>query len=113
MDFSFRLEDIGAYYRGYRRLMDHWRKVLPVSMLEIDYEELISDQEAVSRRIIARCGLEWDNACLAFHKTERPVATASQWQVRQPVYRTSVERWRRYEPFLGPLRAALGEDAGA
>jgi tetratricopeptide (TPR) repeat protein len=113
MDFSFRLEDIGAYYRGYRRLMDHWRKVLPVFMLEIDYEELISDQEAVSRRIIARCGLEWDNACLAFHKTERPVATASQWQVRQPVYRTSVERWRRYEPFLGPLRAALGEDAGA
>jgi tetratricopeptide (TPR) repeat protein len=111
LDFSFRLEDLGAYYRGYWRLMDHWRRVLPVPMLEVDYEELVADQERGSRRIISHCGLEWTDACLAFHRTKRPVATASVWQVRQPIYRTSMERWRHYEPFLGPLQAALADPA--
>ncbi|HLF58972.1 MAG TPA: sulfotransferase [Alphaproteobacteria bacterium] len=107
LNFSFGLESLGAYYRGYRRLMGFWRKVLPVRMLDVDYEDLIADQEGTSRRIIAHCGLEWDDRCLAFHKTERPVMTASAWQVRQPLYKTAVERWRNYESFLAPLRAAL------
>ncbi len=109
MNFSFSLENLGAYYRGYRRLMEHWRKVLPVSMLEVDYEDLVANQDAVSRKIIAHCGLPWDDRCLAYHETERPVRTASVWQVRQPVYQTSVKRWHHYEQFLGPLRAAIEE----
>lgn len=111
LGFSYSLENLGTYYRGYRRLMAHWRKVLPVNMLEVDYEDMIADQEGMSRKIIAHCGLEWDDRCLAFHMTERPVATASAWQVRQPLYKTAVERWRRYQRFLGPLQKALaGQD---
>lgn len=111
LDFTFRLEHLAAYYRGYRRIMDHWRNVLPVPMLELDYEELIENQEEVSRRLIAHCGLEWDDRCLQFHETERAVRTASVWQVRQPIYKTAKKRWKRYEAFLGPLREALGEYA--
>ncbi len=107
IDFTYGLETLGAYYRGYRRLMDHWRQVLPVPMLEVDYEDLVANQDSVSRRLIAHCGLDWDDRCLAFHETERPVGTASTWQVRQPIYKTSVKRWHHYEQFLGPLRAAL------
>jgi hypothetical protein len=81
-------------------------------MLEVDYEDLIANQEPVTRRIVAHCGLEWDDACLAFHQSGRAVATASVWQVRQPIYQASRARWRHYEPFLGPLRAAL-EDSGS
>lgn len=111
LDFSFRLENLGAYYRGYRRIMDYWRKVLPVSILELDYEELIENQEDVSRRIIAHCGLEWDDRCLQFHETERAVRTASVWQVRQPIYERAKRRWKNYAAHLGPLRDALGEYA--
>lgn len=107
LDFSYSLENLAAYYRGYRRLMAHWRRVLPVKMLEVDYEQTVADQEGVSRRLIAHCGLEWDDACLQFYSTDRAVQTASVWQVRQPIYKTSVERWRRYERHLGPLIAAL------
>jgi tetratricopeptide (TPR) repeat protein len=107
LEFSFSLKDLGAYYRGYRRLMAHWRKVLPVKVLDVDYEDLIENQAAVSRRIVAHCGLPWDDRCLDFHKTERPVHTSSAWQVRLPLYKTAVKRWQRYEQFLGPLRAAL------
>ena len=107
LEFSYSLENLGAYYRGYRRLTAHWRKVLPAKMLEIDYEDMIADQEGVSRRLIAHCGLEWDDRCLAFHKTDRAVTTASAWQVRQPIYKASLKRWQRYERFLAPLRAAL------
>ena len=107
LDFSYSLENLAAYYRGYRQLMDHWRRTLPVKMLEVDYEETVADQEAVSRRLVAYCGLEWDDRCLQFHKTERAIRTASVWQARQPIYKSSVERWRRYEKFLGPLIDAL------
>jgi tetratricopeptide (TPR) repeat protein len=104
-EFTFSRDDIVFYYRHYDRLMRHWRAVLPASrFLEIDYEKLVADQEAVSRRMVAFCGLEWDGACLDFYRTGRPVTTASARQVRQPVYRSSVERWRRYEPWLGELR---------
>ena len=107
IEFKFRLEDLGAYYRGYRRLMDHWRTVLPAAMLEIDYEELVADQEAVSRKLIAHCGLEWDDRCLQFYEADRGVRTASVWQVRQPIYKSAVNRWRRFESHLGPLIEAL------
>ncbi len=107
LSFTHRLEDLGAYYRGYRRLMDHWRKVLPVPMLEVDYEELVENPEDVSRRLVAHCGLEWDGRCLQFHETERAVGTASVWQVRQPIYASSLARWRNYEPYLKPLLEAL------
>lgn len=110
LDYTCRLEDLGAYYRGYRRLMAHWRRTLPIKMLEVDYEDLVANQEEVSRRLVAHCGLEWDDSCLRFHKTERAVQTASVWQVRQPLYATSVERWRHYEQFLAPLLDALEED---
>jgi hypothetical protein len=88
--------------------MAHWRKVLPGRMFEIQYETLVAEQEAMSRAIIAHCGLEWDPRCLAFHEHERQVRTASFWQVRQPLYATSVGRWRHYEKYLGPLKTALG-----
>jgi len=76
-------------------------------MLEVQYEEVTADPEGQARRIIAHCGLEWDDACLSFHETERPVRTASSVQVRQPIYRSSVGRWRPYEHLLGPLLEAL------
>ncbi len=112
LDFSYSLENLAVYYRGYARLMSHWRNVLPVRMLEVDYEDTIADQEGVSRRLIAHCGLEWEDRCLAFYKTERAVRTASVWQVRQPIYKTSVRRWKRYEAFIGPLSEALEERGG-
>jgi hypothetical protein len=105
--YSYRLQDLGFYYREYQRLMAHWRQVLPVRMLEVDYEDLVARQEEVSRQLVAHCGLEWDDRCLDFHKSDRNVRTASLAQVRQPMYRTSVKRWKHFEPFLGPLRAAL------
>jgi tetratricopeptide (TPR) repeat protein len=107
--FSYDLGEIGRYYRAYDRLMRHWRAVLPPSaILDLDYEMLVSDFEAQARRLIDYCGLPWDDACLAFHKTQRPVRTASASQVRQPLYGTSVDRWRAVDPaLLAPLRAAL------
>jgi hypothetical protein len=88
--------------------MDHWRAVLPrESFIEVDYEDLIADREAVTRRLIAFSGLDWDDACLMPERNERTVRTASLWQARQPVYSTSVARWRRYEPWLGELRELL------
>ena len=92
--------------------MEHWKSVLPIEIHEIRYESLIENQEAESRKLIDFCGLEWDPACLRFDRSDRVVRTASNWQVRQPIYGRSVERWRRYESFLGPLRERLGEIAG-
>jgi len=110
-DFSYSRGDIVAYYREYLRQMAHWRAVLPADrLIEVDYEELIADPEATSRRLVAFCGLEWDEACRESHKTDRPIRTASAWQARQPIYATSAERWRRYEPWLGELRQLLPRD---
>jgi tetratricopeptide (TPR) repeat protein len=98
-----------AYFRSYQRLTDHWRKVLPPErFIEIDYEELTRDPDPVIRRLIAACGLSWHEACLRPDLNPQSVKTASRWQARQPIYRASVERWRRYEPYLGPLRALIG-----
>ena len=93
--------------------MDHWRAVLPVPIHEVDYEETVADLEGVARRLLAACGLEWEPACLEFHRTERPVRTASVAQVRQPIYKQSVARWKNYERELAELFAALPGDEPA
>jgi tetratricopeptide (TPR) repeat protein len=107
-EFANSRNGIVLYYREYQRLMAHWRRVLPPDrFIEIDYERLITDQEGISRRLVAFCGLEWDDACLDFHNTRRRIGTASAWQARQPLYRSSVERWRHYQPWLGEFRELL------
>jgi hypothetical protein len=106
--FAYDLEELGRYYRGYTALMEHWRGLLPPhALLEIRYEELIADTPRQARRIVEHCGLEWDDNCLSFHRTPRPVRTASTLQVRRPIYQTSVGRWWPYREQLGPLFAAL------
>ncbi len=102
------LHTLGRYYRQYERLMAHWTEVLPVPMLEVQYEDLVVDQESVSRRIIEFCDLDWDPAVLEFHNRRQSVMTASALQVRQKIYTTSIDRWRRYEAHLGPLIEGLG-----
>jgi tetratricopeptide (TPR) repeat protein len=99
---------IASRFGEYRRLMDHWRRVLPVRVLEVDYEETVADLEGVARRLVDWCGLEWEPGCLAFHEGKRPVRTASVSQVRQPIYTHSVARWKHYEKALGSLFDALG-----
>ncbi len=106
--FAYDLIDLGRYYRDCARLMEHWRQVLPSPILDVPYEALVTDQEGWSRKLIGFLGLDWDDRCLAFYRNERQVKTASFWQVRQPVYASSVGRWRRYAKHLGPLFAALG-----
>src|SRR5579863_5152351 len=102
--------DLVEYFRGYQRLIDHWRRVLPADrFIEVDYEDLTRTPEPVIRRIIAACGLAWHDACLRPECNPRAVNTPSKWQTRQAIYRTSVARWRRYEPWLGPLRALVDE----
>lgn len=103
--------DLAHYYREYRRAMAHWRAVLPPqTLLDVRYEDLVDDPEGWSRRMLAHIGLPWDPRCLEFHRTDRPVLTASNWQVRQPIGKGSVDRWRRYERYIGPLREELGEE---
>jgi Flp pilus assembly protein TadD len=104
LNFTTDLTDLAHYYREHHRLMLHWRSALPAgTLLEVPYEDLVVDQENWSRRIIEFIGLEWDRRCLDFHEAQRPVLTASTWQVRQPVYSRSVQRWRNYEKHIGPL----------
>jgi tetratricopeptide (TPR) repeat protein len=103
------LADIGAEYVVYRQVMAHWARVLPGRVIEVDHEALVTDPEARIRWLVSEvCGLPWNDACLAFHEAGGAVRTASSAQVRQPIFRTSLDRWRRYESHLGPLIAALG-----
>jgi hypothetical protein len=112
--FSYDLGELGRYYRAYQRLMAHWRIVLPPAfMLEVAYEDLVADFETQARRIIAHCDLPWDPACLDFHKASGPVRTASLVQVRQPIYRSSVGRWRPPATLLQPLLDELAGKAAA
>ncbi len=111
--FTNRLADLGHFYGLYERLMAHWDLAFPGAILHLDYERLIDRQEAVSRELIEHCGLRWEPGCLTFHETERPVQTASRVQVRRPIYRSSLGRWRNYERHLGPLEAALRAARGA
>ena len=109
--YSYDLDNLVFYYKQYRRLMSHWRNVLPSEVFhEVNYEDLIKDQENVIRELIRFCRLPWDEKCLRFNLTERPVKTASKWQVRQPIYKNSMARWKNYEPFLGPLSELLTEN---
>jgi tetratricopeptide (TPR) repeat protein len=104
LNFTMDLSDLAHHYREHQRLMSHWRAVLPPgAILDVPYAELVADQEGWTRRILNFLGLEWDPRCLDFHRTTRPVVTASYWQVRQRVYSESVQRWRHYKRFIGPL----------
>jgi hypothetical protein len=100
-------DHIATRFQQYRRLMDHWRSVLPVAIHEVDYEAMVDDPERVARRLAAACGLDWEPACLDFHRTLRPVRTASVTQVRQPIYKHAVARWKNYQSSLAELFAAL------
>jgi tetratricopeptide (TPR) repeat protein len=100
-------QQMAARFHEYQRMMEHWREVLPVPLLEVDYEETVGDLEGVARRLVAWCGLAWEPTCLEFHRTKRPVGTVSAVQVRQPVVRTSVGRWKHYERALASLFARL------
>ena len=105
--YAYDLRELGAYYRLYDGLMDHWRATLPDHLYELSYEALVAEPDATIRALLDQCGLAFDPACLEFHTTERPVRTASSWQVRQPLYKDSLAKWRRYEKALAPLQAAL------
>lgn len=107
--WSYNLEEMAEHYHLYMDMMEHWRKIIPGSFLEIHYEETVNDFENQARRLIDFVGLEWNDACLTPHKTKRSIMTASKGQVRQPIYKTSVEGWRRYEKQLTPLAEALAE----
>ena len=107
-EFSYSLEDIGNYYRGYVDLMEHWDTVLPGKVLRVQHEDVVADLEGQVRRILEHCNLPFEQACVDFHKTKRAVRTASSEQVRQPINTSGLEQWRHYEAHLGPLKAALG-----
>jgi hypothetical protein len=107
--FSYDLSDLGHHYRQYQRLMRHWQSVISLPMLDVHYEDLVADQEAMSRKMLEFCGLDWTDECMRFYESKRYVATASYDQVRQPIYHKSVGRWRHYERYLGPLKTALGD----
>jgi tetratricopeptide (TPR) repeat protein len=109
--FSYDMAELGRYYRLYRELMTHWRSVLPPdAMLDVVYEDVVDDLEGQARRLIDYCGLPWDDRCLSFHKTLRPVKTASAVQVRKPLFRSSLQRWRRFEAGIGSLLKALSAE---
>ena len=109
-DFSYDLAELGRYYRCYIELMAHWRSVLPPgAILDVSYEDVVDDLQGQARRLIDYCGLPWDDRCLNFHKTNRPVKTASAVQVRKPLFRGSLQRWRKYEAHLDPLLHELGD----
>jgi hypothetical protein len=106
--YSYSLEDIAVYYREYQRIMQHWRDVLPMPVHDVQYESLVDDPQTCIRAMLDHLGLPWDDACLAFHRTPRAVRTASHWQVRQPIYRSARQRWRRYAKHLQGLAEQIG-----
>ncbi len=107
--YAYDLQELARYYVGYAALMDHWEDVMPGKLHAVEYETLIDNQEQTTRDLLDACGLEWDPACLDFHKTKRPVATISASQVRQPVYRDSIGAWKAYEKMLQPLLEILDQ----
>jgi tetratricopeptide (TPR) repeat protein len=106
-EFTYSLEDLGRYYRGYVELMEHWDQALPGKILRVQYEDVVSDLEGSVRRLLRFCGLPFEQACLEFYKTARSVRTVSSEQVRRPIYREGLDQWRNYEQFLAPLKSAL------
>jgi tetratricopeptide (TPR) repeat protein len=107
-EFTYAIEDIARYYCSYVQLMDHWDAVLPGKILRVQYEDVVADLEGQVHALLRFCGLEFESACLEFYKTERNVRTASSEQVRRPIFTEGLDQWRHFEPWLGPLRAALG-----
>jgi len=109
MGFAYDLRDIGQMLNDHDRIMQHWHELFPGRIYELNYQQLVNDSETVIAELLEHCGLPWDDAVLNFHKTRRPVRTASIRQVRQGIYKTSAEKWRRYEAFLNPLEEVLAE----
>ena len=108
-EFSYSVDDIARYYRTYLELMAHWDAVLPGRILRVQHEDVVADLEGSVRRLLDHCGLPFEPACLAFHKTRRSVRTPSSEQVRQPIFRDGLDQWKQYEAWLGPLKLALGD----
>ena len=109
-EFTYGLEEIGHYYTDYVALMDHWDKVLPGKVLQVRYEEVVADLEVQVRRLLDFCGLPFEESCVRFHETDRAVRTASSEQVRQPIYKSGVDQWEKFSPYLDPLREVLGPE---
>jgi len=105
--FTSNLDHLAIYYQEYQKLMAHWKKVLPMPVLDVSYEDVVDDQAFWTKKILAFCKLEWEDACLKFYRQERSVATASAWQVRQKIYTSSKKKWQKYEKHLGPLAALM------
>ena len=105
--YALNLTDLGYWYLQYERLMDHWKKYLPVPILDVNYDDLVNNQKKSSQQLIEYIGLDWDDKCITFHETNRTVLTASNWQVKQPLYKTSLNRWKNYEKHLEPLKKVL------
>jgi len=105
--FTYDLTDIGEYYLQYQRMMDYWHEVLPGRVLTVQYEELVADFENQVRRLVEYCELPWEDSCLNYYETDRPIRTASSEQVRQPIYTQSMQRWRNYDQYLDELREVL------
>jgi tetratricopeptide (TPR) repeat protein len=108
-EFAYSIQDIARYYRTYLELMEHWDRVLPGRVLRVHHEDVVDDLEGGVRRILEHCELPFEPACLEFHRTQRSVRTASSEQVRQPIFREGLDQWRHFEPWLAPLREALGD----
>ena len=108
-EFTYGLDEIGRYYRGYVDLMRHWDDVMPGEILRVEYEDVVADLESQVRRILDFCGLAFEAGCVDFHQTDRAVRTASSEQVRQPINSAGLEQWRHFEAHLDPLKAALGD----
>ena len=108
-EFAYSVDDIARYYRTYLELMDHWNEVLPGRVLRVHYEDVVEDLESSVRRLLEYCELPFEPACLDYHRNTRSIRTASSEQVRQPIFREGLDQWRHYEPWLGPLRTALGD----
>jgi hypothetical protein len=108
-EFTYSLEDIARYYRTYVEIMHHWDAVLPGKVLRIQHEDVVEDLEGNVRKLLEFCDLEFEPACLEFWKNERSVRTASSEQVRRPIFKEGLDQWRNFEPWLGPLKDALGD----
>ena len=107
-EFSYDLADIGRYYVDYVSLMEHWDQVLPGKVLRVQYEDVVADLAAQVRRVLDYCNLPFEEACINFHQTDRAIRTPSSEQVRQPIYKSGLDQWRNFEPWLAPLKEALG-----
>jgi hypothetical protein len=107
--FSYQLEEVAEYFIAYRRMMDHWHAVMPGVMLDVRYEELVADPQTQCRRLLAHCGLRWEDQVLDFHRSKKASTTASAMQVRRPIYRSSVQKWRNFARELQPVLRRLAE----